>query len=108
MNLFETRRLTGGLLGLLGLAVTWRLARRLGGPLAGLLAVILLAACPLFFGHMLMNAKDAPFAVAMILLLLAMVRLFSEYPRPSVASIALFGLGLGLSMARERWARFPA
>jgi hypothetical protein len=98
LNLFETRRLTGGLLGLLGLAVTWRLARRLGGPLAGLLAVILLAACPLFFGHMLMNAKDAPFAVAMILLLLAMVRLLSEYPRPSVASIALFGLGVGLSI----------
>jgi len=98
LELFETRRLAGGLIGVLGLAVTWRLARRLGGPLAGLLAVVLLAACPLFFGHMLMNAKDAPFAVAMILLLLALVRLLLEYPRPSAASIVLFGLGLGLSI----------
>ncbi len=98
LDVFEARRLAGGLIGVLGLAVIWRLARRLGGPLAGLLAVILLAACPLFFGHMLMNAKDAPFAVAMIILLLALVRLLSEYPRPSVASIALFGLGLGLSV----------
>ncbi|HET7681546.1 MAG TPA: glycosyltransferase family 39 protein [Xanthobacteraceae bacterium] len=97
-DLFETRRLAGGLIGVLGLAVTWRLARRVGGPLAGFFAVILLAACPVFFGHMLMNAKDAPFAVAMIILLLALVRLLSEYPRPGVASIALFGLGLGVSI----------
>jgi hypothetical protein len=98
LNLFETRRLAGALIGVIGLAVTWRLARRLGGPAAGLVAVILLAACPLFFGHMLMNAKDGPFAVAMIILLLALVRLLSEYPRPGMASVALFGLGLGLSV----------
>src|SRR5215510_1015113 len=32
---FETRRLAGALVGLAGLAATWRLARRVGGPLAG-------------------------------------------------------------------------
>jgi hypothetical protein len=98
LDLFETRRLAGGMIGVLGLAVTWRVARRLGGPLAGLFALILLAACPLFFGHMLMNAKDAPFAVAMTILLLALVRMISEYPHPGISSIALFGLGLGLSI----------
>jgi hypothetical protein len=98
LGLFEARRLAGALIGILGLFVTWRLARRVGGPLAGFVAVILLAACPLFFGHMLMNAKDAPFAVAMVVLLLALVRLLGEYPRPMPTSIALFGLGLGLSV----------
>jgi hypothetical protein len=34
----------------------------------------------------------------MIVLLLGLVRLLSEYPRPRVASIALFGLGLGLAL----------
>jgi hypothetical protein len=97
-GLFETRRLAGALIGVVGLIVTWRLARRIGGPLAGLIAVVLLAACPMFFGHMLINPKDAPFAVAMIILLLALVRVLSEYPRPTPASIALFGLGLGLSI----------
>ncbi len=97
-GLFETRRLAGALIGVIGLIVTWRLARRIGGPVAGLAAVVLLAACPMFFGHMLMNPKDAPFAVAMIILLLALVRLLSEYPRPTPAGIALFGLGLGLSI----------
>jgi hypothetical protein len=63
-GLFETRRLVGAAVGLVGLFVTWRLGRRLGGPLAGLIALLLLAACPLYYGHMFMNAKDAPFAVA--------------------------------------------
>ena len=98
LTTFESRRLTGALIGVIGLAATWRVARLVGGTMAGFLAVALLAACPLFFGHMLMNAKDAPFAVAMIILLLGMVRVVSEYPRPDVASIALFGLGLGLSI----------
>ena len=34
-GLFETRRLVGALIGIVGLFVTWRLGRRLGGPVAG-------------------------------------------------------------------------
>ncbi len=46
-DLFETRRLAGAAVGLIGLFVTGRLGRRAGGPLAGLLALVLLATCPL-------------------------------------------------------------
>src|SRR5512132_3718143 len=35
-DLFETRRLIGAAIGIVGLFVTWRLGRRLGGPIAGL------------------------------------------------------------------------
>ena len=97
-GLFETRRLVGAAVGIIGLFVTWRLGRRLGGPLAGLLALGLLAACPLYYGHMYMNAKDAPFAVAMIIALLGIVRAFQEYPRASHATIALCGVGIGLAV----------
>jgi hypothetical protein len=97
-DLFETRRLCGALIGLVGLVITWRIARRLGGSLAGLLALALLATCPLYYGHMFMNAKDAPFAVAMAVMLLGLVRTFEEYPAPRATTIAIFGLGLGLSM----------
>ncbi|MCC7348813.1 MAG: hypothetical protein IT538_15600, partial [Variibacter sp.] len=34
LSLFDTRRLVGAAVGILGLYVTWRLGRRLGGPLA--------------------------------------------------------------------------
>jgi len=51
--------------GLLGLFAIWRLGRRIGGPLAGLIALALLATCPLYYGHMFINPKDSPFAVMM-------------------------------------------
>jgi dolichyl-phosphate-mannose-protein mannosyltransferase len=98
LELFETRRLLGAVVGLIGLAVTWRLARRVGGPLAGLAALLLLALCPTFYGHMFMNPKDAPFAVAMVILMLGLVRLAEEYPQPSPRTILIVGLGAGLSI----------
>lgn len=95
-GLFETRRLIGAAVGLFGLFVTWRIGRRLGGPLAGLAALILLASCPLYIGHMFINAKDAPFAAAMALLLLGIVRACDEYPNPDARTVALVGAGIGL------------
>jgi Dolichyl-phosphate-mannose-protein mannosyltransferase len=97
-TLFETRRLVGALVGLIGLIVTWRTGRRIGGPLAGFAALVLLATCPLYIGHMFMNAKDAPFAVAMAILLLALVRVLEAYPRITPATGALTGTGFGLSI----------
>ena len=96
-DLFETRRLIGAAFGIVGLFATWRLGRRLGGPVAGLGALVLLATCPLYYGHMFINAKDAPFATAMAVLLLGMVRAFDEYPRPSARTMVLAGVGLGLA-----------
>src|SRR5437762_3671704 len=98
LELFETRRLLGAIVGVIGLAVTWRLSRRIGGPLAGLATLLLLALCPIFYGHMFMNPKDAPFAVAMIILMLGLVRLAEEYPQPSARTILIVGLGAGLSI----------
>ena len=98
LELFETRRLLGAVVGLIGLSVTWRLGRRVGGPLAGLATLLLLALCPTFYGHMFMNPKDAPFAVAMVILMLGLVRLAEEYPQPSPRTILIVGLGAGLSI----------
>lgn len=97
-ELFETRRLMGAVVGLIGIFVTWRLGRRIGGPLAGLIAVALLATCPLYYGNMYMNAKDSPFAVAMVFFTLALVRAFEEYPRPSPINCAMVGGAAGLAI----------
>lgn len=98
LELFETRRLLGAIVGVIGIGVTWRLARRVGGPVAGLAAIVLLALCPTFYGHMFMNPKDAPFAVAMVILMLGLVRLAQEYPSPTPRTILIIGLGAGLSV----------
>lgn len=97
-DLLETRRLVGAAVGLVGLFATWRLGRRLGGPLAGLLGLLLLAATPLYYGHMFINAKDGPFAAVMAIALLALVRAFEEYPRATPPTIALCGIGIGLAI----------
>ncbi len=97
-GVFATRRLIGAAIGLIGLFVTWRLGRRLGGPVAGLLALLLLAACPLYYGHMFINSKDGPFAAVMALALLGIVCAFDEYPHASPATIALCGIGVGLAI----------
>ena len=98
LELFETRRLLGAVVGVIGLAVTWRLARRVGGPLAGLATLLMLALCQTFYGHMFMNPKDAPFAVSMVILLLGLVRLAEEYPSPSPRTILIVGFGAGLAI----------
>src|SRR5215831_12142934 len=98
LELFETRRLLGATVGVIGLVATWRLGRRVGGPLAGLASLLLLALCPIYYGHMFMNPKDAPFAVAMVILMLGLVRLAEEYPQPSTRTILIVGLGAGLSI----------
>ncbi len=78
--------------------MTWRLGRRVGGPLGGVATLLLLALCPTFYGHMFMNPKDAPFAVSMVILMLGLVRLAQEYPQPSPRTILIVGLGAGLSI----------
>src|SRR5918994_831706 len=105
-DLFETRRLAGALVGLIGLLITWRIGRRTGGPLAGVLALILLATCPLYYGHMFLNPKDAPFAVAMAVFLLGLVRLLEEYPKPRAGTLLILGLGFGLSIGSRIMAGF--
>jgi hypothetical protein len=97
-DVFDTRRLLGALIGIGGLAIVWRTGRRMGGPIAGVAALALLATTPLYYGHMFINAKDAPFAVAMVFLLYTLVRAFDEYPRPRCSTILLFGLALGLTI----------
>ncbi len=98
MDVFEIRRLLGALVGIAGLIIVWRTARRLAGPVAGLIALTLLATTSLYYGHMYINPKDIPFAVAMAFLLYACVRAFKEHPRPRASTIMLFGLALGLTI----------
>jgi hypothetical protein len=47
---------------------------------------------------MYMNAKDSPFAVAMVFLTLSLVRAFEEYPRPSPITCAMVGSAVGLAI----------
>jgi hypothetical protein len=73
-----------------------------------LIALLLLAACPLYYGHMFINPKDAPFAVAMAIFLLGLVRLLEQYPKPTAATLLLVGGGFGLAIGSRIMAGFGA
>ncbi|MEP9378790.1 glycosyltransferase family 39 protein [Aquabacter sp. CN5-332] len=98
VDVFDIRRLLGGVVGIVGLLIVWRTGRRIGGPVCGLVSVCLLLICPLYYGHIFMNAKDAPFAVAVAALVYTMVRALDEYPTPSWRTVTLFGISLGLAV----------
>jgi hypothetical protein len=71
-----------------------------------LVGLILLAICPLYFGHMFINPKDSPFAAAMAVFLLGLVRAFQQYPRPSLGTLLVLALGFGLSIGSRIMAGF--
>jgi hypothetical protein len=96
---YETRHLFGAVLGLIGLAGTWRVARKLGGARTGALATILLAATPSWYGHAFINARDVPFASGMICCLLCTLRALDELPKISGWTRLLFGVALGLTIS---------
>ncbi len=85
---FAARHGVGMLLGILCLVGTWRLGRRVGGPWAGLAALLLLAFTPYYWGQMATLPEDMPFAAAMTWALLAMMRYVEALPRPGL-SVAL-------------------
>lgn len=65
-TVYETRHLLNALTGLLGIWGTWKLARLLGGSVAGLLAAVFLTLTPMYLGPMFNNPKDIPFAAGIV------------------------------------------
>jgi hypothetical protein len=95
---FDTRHLLSAIFGVLGIVATWRLARLLAGPRAGLWAVILLVLCPPFYGAMFNNTKDIPFATGMTWMLYLSCRLVASLPRPPWRLVVWLGLAAGASL----------
>jgi hypothetical protein len=95
----DAAHLLGGLVGVLGVIGTWRLGRRLAGPFAGLVAALLLATNPVYFGHMFNNPKDLPFAVAYIWALDALIAVIAALPRPRRAQWLALTLAFGAAMS---------
>jgi hypothetical protein len=96
---YETRHLLGGLVGVVGLAGAWRLGRLIGGPRAGLIALLLLLLTPAYYGHSFNNPKDAPFAAAMVWTLYYLCRALMTLPDLERRLVFKLGLALGLALS---------
>ncbi|HKU44774.1 MAG TPA: hypothetical protein VJR89_41735, partial [Polyangiales bacterium] len=98
-DLYETRHLFTALIGVVGLAVSGTLARRLGGARAGFIPVGLLLLNPLWYGNAFINARDVPFATGMTGCLLLTLRVFDELPRIRWRTAVAFGAALGWTVS---------
>jgi Dolichyl-phosphate-mannose-protein mannosyltransferase len=92
---YDTRHLLNALFGLLGLWGTWRLGRLLGGGSVGLIALILCATTPMYYGHMFNNPKDIPFAAGIVWSIYFMGR---SYSKPQMSTLLKLGIVLGLTL----------
>jgi len=96
---YDTRHLLCGLIGVLGIAGTWRLAREVAGPRVGFLAAALLALTASWYGAMFNNTKDIPFATGMVWALYFSCLLVAELPRPRLRHVLCFGAVLGAALS---------
>ena len=98
LDAYAVRHLLSALTGVGGIAAAWATARAIGGPRAGLLAALALAACGIWYGAMFNHTKDIPFAAAMIGGVYVLVRLGRELPRPRWHLVVLFGVLCGCAL----------
>src|SRR5215212_1666270 len=97
-GVYESRHLLNGLFGILGLIGCWKLGRVIGGPRAGLIALLFLLLTPNYYGQMFNNPKDVPFAVGGVWALYYMVRILPTLPHPRLRLLIKMGLAIGLAL----------
>lgn len=95
---YDTRHLVCGLIGIAGVAGTWRLGRLLGGPRAGFIAALLLALTPVWHGSTFINPKDIPFAVGLVWGTLFMARIARDLPDWRWSDFIGAGIGAGVAL----------
>jgi hypothetical protein len=92
---YEARHLLSALVGIAALVATSRAARKLGGARAGLLAALLLAFNPCWYGHTFINARDVPLAAGIMGCLWLSLRMLDELPRVRARTALAYGAVLG-------------
>ncbi len=92
---FLIRHFMSGMIGVAGIAGVWATARLVGGPRAGLIALVALAISGPYFGSMFNHTKDVPFAAAMIGAIYFLLRAGRDLPKPRWIDVIGFGLMLG-------------
>lgn len=97
-HIFETRHMLNALVGLLGLWGTWRLGRLIGGGFVGVMALLMLALTPMYYGHIFNNPKDIPFACGVVWSLYYMCKTLGAYPNIKPSLLLKLGLVYGLTL----------
>lgn len=98
LTVYDIRHFLNAVFGLLGMWGTWRLGRVIGGGVVGLMALVLLALTPMYYGHMFNNPKDIPFAAGIIWSMYYMARCLEALPKTRASLIIKLGIVLGFTL----------
>jgi hypothetical protein len=95
---YDLRHILCALIGIGGIGAAAATARLIAGPRAALIAAISLSICGAWYGTMFNHTKDIPFAGAMAVATLFLIRIARSLPLPRAGDIAAFGLLAGIAL----------
>ena len=99
LDRYVVRHALNAVFGWLGIVGCYALATRLGGPFAGLLALVLLAVTPRYWGDAMNNPKDLPFATCATAALVVMAGIPARYPFLTIGRALALGSSIGLALS---------
>ena len=99
LGVYEDRHLVNIAFAILALVGTRRLGETLLGTRGGVLAMLLTALTPMFYGHSFNNPKDIPFAAVSVWTLYYTFESARPLPAISKSAIAKLALSLGILLA---------
>jgi hypothetical protein len=94
---YETRHIVNVLFGLAALVAAACLGRHLAGTLGGVLAVLMLALTPPFYGHAFNNPKDIPFAGTFAVAVCVILAVSDRSPRLRGRDVLAAALAIGVT-----------
>jgi hypothetical protein len=95
---YDLRHILCALIGIGGIGAAAAIARLISGPRAALIAAIALSVCGAWYGTMFNHTKDIPFAAAMTVATLFLIRIARSLPLPRAGDVAAFGLLAGIAL----------
>ena len=97
-NRWVVRHVVTAIVGWVGIVYTGRLAARLFGSWAGVIALGLLALSPRYFGHSMNNPKDLPFAALSMVALYYISTISHRWPYISLSTGSKIAVALALAL----------
>ncbi len=99
LDLFTTRHLFNAFMGFLAIFFASKIAKRIVGTRAGIIAVWVMFLSPFFLGHAMNNPKDIPFASFYVMAIYGMIRLFDDLPNATKKDYLFAILPIGATIA---------
>lgn len=98
---YEARHAMCSIFGVLTILLTGLLARRVGGGVSGVIAMLMLFLVPRFLGHSMNNLKDIPFALGYVFSIFYIIKLFDNFPRFKKRDVIFLSLGIAFTIGNR-------